>query len=658
MTPTKEPIDIGTSSAEPGPAQGNGRPRRESAHLREDAVSLAIPVKVHGSLVSGISAGVAPQAQPFEEQTTTMIVFPQGGVLKMSTAVSAGQVMVLTNLKSRQDAICRAIKVRAYGKDQSYVEVEFTSPQSGYWGVYFPTDGPEVARIAPQPDVAPTSPAQAPAAAPPASPAGPTATSPAGSNAASLIASTAKQVPDVSWAPAASLMPPKANPVEPAAHAEASQAAIAALRLPAPAKLPESSFVSIGAKEDVLQVASATKNSRPNPLAESAMRPADADISAAIDALVSSSTTAVSAGSSSRAVTIERSRETSTGGAYAPSAARASVTATSGADTSAEAPVRVPTQMFGVMLDSASPVAEKASRGNSGKMWMPIGIAAIVAIVAGGAYYYHSYVLAGSSELASVVSTAPVASEQPSITQAPVSESTAASPGDAQGVPDQSSAVQSPDSAAPNGATSDFKAESSSSRMPESSAKPGGFEPFAPRGKASTSSTGVQSASAAPSKPIVAIPSASGALNRHPVIARRSNVASAGTAPSLDAGGNPVAPNGSLPSIAAPTPGLPAPLTSVPSGPVRVGGKILPPRLISSVLPTYPTLAQQAGVKGTVVVDTIIDKDGNVAKTNVISGPELLRQSALSALRQWKYEPSKLNGQPISVEMIVSIQFH
>ena len=61
---------------------------------------------------------------------------------------------------------------------------------------------------------------------------------------------------------------------------------------------------------------------------------------------------------------------------------------------------------------------------------------------------------------------------------------------------------------------------------------------------------------------------------------------------------------------------------------------------------------------GTVVVDTTIDKQGNVAKMRVLSGPVLLRQAALSALRQWKYQPSKLNGQPISIEMIVSIQFH
>lgn len=117
-------------------------------------------------------------------------------------------------------------------------------------------------------------------------------------------------------------------------------------------------------------------------------------------------------------------------------------------------------------------------------------------------------------------------------------------------------------------------------------------------------------------------------------------------------------PNGSLSGIAPAAPNIPAPPKPVSTAPIRVGGKVQAPRLVSSVLPVYPQIAQQANVTGTVVIDTTIDKDGRVAKTRVISGPELLRGAALSALHQWKYEPSTLNGQPISVQMIVSIQFH
>jgi protein TonB len=54
----------------------------------------------------------------------------------------------------------------------------------------------------------------------------------------------------------------------------------------------------------------------------------------------------------------------------------------------------------------------------------------------------------------------------------------------------------------------------------------------------------------------------------------------------------------------------------------------------------------------------VVDTTGKVASMKVVSGPPMLRQAALDALRQWRYEPSMLNGEPVSVQMIVTIQFH
>src|SRR5579864_7112698 len=71
-----------------------------------------------------------------------MIVFPQGGVVKMATAVVGGQMVVVTNLKSGHDAICRIVKVRPYAEKHCYVEIEFTHRQPGYWGVQFASDAP------------------------------------------------------------------------------------------------------------------------------------------------------------------------------------------------------------------------------------------------------------------------------------------------------------------------------------------------------------------------------------------------------------------------------------------------------------------------------------------------------------------------------------
>jgi periplasmic protein TonB len=75
------------------------------------------------------------------------------------------------------------------------------------------------------------------------------------------------------------------------------------------------------------------------------------------------------------------------------------------------------------------------------------------------------------------------------------------------------------------------------------------------------------------------------------------------------------------------------------------------------VHPNYPPHARQARVQGQVLVDAILDEQGNVIDMKVVSGPPLLYQAALDALRIWRCEPTYLNGKPISVELIVTITF-
>ncbi|HTT32511.1 MAG TPA: energy transducer TonB [Methylomirabilota bacterium] len=97
-----------------------------------------------------------------------------------------------------------------------------------------------------------------------------------------------------------------------------------------------------------------------------------------------------------------------------------------------------------------------------------------------------------------------------------------------------------------------------------------------------------------------------------------------------------------------------------PSGkmaPIRVGGRVRPPKPIVQVKPEYPTLARQARIQGQVQIDAVLDEQGNVIEMHVVSGPPLLYQAALDALRKWKYEPTYLNDQPIAVQMIVTITF-
>ena len=82
-----------------------------------------------------------------------------------------------------------------------------------------------------------------------------------------------------------------------------------------------------------------------------------------------------------------------------------------------------------------------------------------------------------------------------------------------------------------------------------------------------------------------------------------------------------------------------------------------PPQAIFRPDPIYPILAKQARIQGVVVIDAIIDENGSVVQAHVISGPPLLMPSALEAVMKWKYQPSFLDGQPISVAMHVDVTF-
>lgn len=91
---------------------------------------------------------------------------------------------------------------------------------------------------------------------------------------------------------------------------------------------------------------------------------------------------------------------------------------------------------------------------------------------------------------------------------------------------------------------------------------------------------------------------------------------------------------------------------------VRVGAGLKAPKQLLSVNPEYPSLALQAHIHGTVLVDAIIDEHGNVVQARAVSGHPLLIPAALRAVLQWKYAPTSLNGEPISVELQVTVNFN
>jgi periplasmic protein TonB len=102
-----------------------------------------------------------------------------------------------------------------------------------------------------------------------------------------------------------------------------------------------------------------------------------------------------------------------------------------------------------------------------------------------------------------------------------------------------------------------------------------------------------------------------------------------------------------------------APPPPKPATPTRIkqGGNVTAASLINQTRPVYPPLARQARIQGSVVLHAIIDKDGKVAQLEVVSGHPLLVQAALDAVKQWRYKPTLLNGDPVEVDTTITVTF-
>lgn len=91
--------------------------------------------------------------------------------------------------------------------------------------------------------------------------------------------------------------------------------------------------------------------------------------------------------------------------------------------------------------------------------------------------------------------------------------------------------------------------------------------------------------------------------------------------------------------------------------PIPIGGNLRPPRKTLNVVPQYPDMARRIGLGGVVVLQCVIDAAGRVSEARVLRGHPLLDAAALDAVRQWRYEPTRLNGIAVPVEMTVSVSF-
>ncbi len=91
-----------------------------------------------------------------------------------------------------------------------------------------------------------------------------------------------------------------------------------------------------------------------------------------------------------------------------------------------------------------------------------------------------------------------------------------------------------------------------------------------------------------------------------------------------------------------------------PDHPIKVSKGVMEGALIQKIIPTYPRMAMMTGTQGAVILQAIISRAENL---QVISGSPFLSRAAIEAVRQWRYRPYELNGQPVEVETQIVVNF-
>jgi protein TonB len=97
---------------------------------------------------------------------------------------------------------------------------------------------------------------------------------------------------------------------------------------------------------------------------------------------------------------------------------------------------------------------------------------------------------------------------------------------------------------------------------------------------------------------------------------------------------------------------------AAPPKKLSISSGVMQGNLMQKTVPQYPAIAKAARIQGTVVLQATISKAGSIENLRVISGPPMLQQSAMDAVRSWRYKPYLLNGEPVEVETTVNVVFN
>lgn len=587
------------------PVSTAGSKRNGTDSLESEAIGLDVSVRIHGSQVAAVVLDTTEHVEPFEEDTSTMIVFPRGAVVKLRARVRTGHAVVLTHLGTKQTALCRIIQVNSAANVAHYVKLEFIQPAPGFWGVHFPSDDNTLAakplepaaprkeiekpegtvapvKSAPHQDRIPTpcGPVPAPTPVLPRVEAPPPASR---SIVPEVVKETAKpaSAPPVSYGTSQDL---RSDEVEPLAAAPSKRALIAA------------KVQSVAVPPRV------QKPREPEP-------PAEAPI---FDSL---STGEEVFGKESTAVSAEE-------------------TAILKSDQKAA-------QAFVRSLDPASLMQGGAAPKRHTGLKVFLSVAAATLVAAGAAYYVRQYRGSTRQRLNPVTHV--------STSHEPAREASA------QGTLPPQNAVELPPTREP---------EIQSTPKTSMIAKREVLQPAAESTVTVTPTHNSARNSSLESHATISNGIANiyaGDLAARPSVAPHASIAVNAPMPTINATPRDLAAapsNAGISSlVGSASSGLPAPPKPAEPKPVVRGGQVVEPRLVARVNPTYPAMAASNHIEGDVEIEAMIDQTGKVASTKVISGPTLLRGAAMNAVRQWKYSPATLDGKAIAMQYKVTVRF-
>ena len=632
---------------------GSGSPTPHEAG-KTQPVALEVPVSVNGArTVDG-----SDKREPFSETTKTVLIFANGAVIRLASTVAPGQLLFLTNENTKREVVCQVVKSKNYRSVSGYVELEFTEPAAGFWGMRFPVERPSAPSAIPQPS-APSAVSPAPKNIPPAqvgvpsspmpvapTPAIPASAAPVAPVSSQQVSSNASQT----HAPA-SPVPSSSSAVTSDSETEALKREAARLqeqlsgllfsqnntaKTQTPAAEPKSNVIEMHRPETPKTPLPSQPSFTPPPVRTNSstsqkstldLAAEEVKIPAWLEPLArnSASTPAEAPVQQTEAVRYEAPRF------EAQPVHEDGTPATGAAFTESGFATEGPSPTFGGQLFSEATPEEGAPSGRSGKGFL-IGLVAagVIAAAAGGVWYFG---------FRHPQPAAPQQTGQPVFATLPSSERTSTL--NTQAATPQTNPAANNFNSTPTGVPGSEGARLNAAQNPASVMNAGEHERIE-SSRAENRNVGAQPEPAR--KPVLGdVKLAAPTVNAQNGDGDNVAAPHLGDAP---AGGDTDLNSSLLPAN-----------NNQPVAPAAVGGDVKTARLLHSVPPTYPPLARTQRIAGDVRVDALVDATGHVSTMKIVSGPVLLHQAAMDALRQWRYQPAMLDGKPVPMHLTVTVQF-